>query len=187
MLNRVNPNIDRHCNAADTVAVSRDRQARSVGRLNDQPHVSLGELRHPERERRCHRSACDHDLHDVTATLHAISDCSGEVVRALALASEVPAVATGWRNRWACSGDRCDIRISAQTKSHEAAITEVADRGDTAFKGKPSVCASPVRERRIVDIADLLFECSASVEDKVLVTVDQAGQQGDIAQIAYLD
>ena len=187
MLDRVNPDIDRHCNAVDTMAVRCDRQTRGVGRLNDQPHVSLGELRHPERERRCHRSACDHDLHDVTATLHAVSYCSGEVVGAFTLASEVPAVATGRCDRWARSGDRCEIRISAQTKGHEAAVTEVTDRGDTAFEGKPSVGPSPVSERRIIDIADLLLECAASVEDEVLVAVDQAGQQGDIAQIAHLE
>ena len=185
MLQPVDPGRDTVDDRLERVGVGGDREAVPV-RLVDQRHeVVGGELPAVDVGARGQEAAGSHHLDDVDAALRVLAD--GVPHPALGDPTEEVAVPARRGDRRPRRHDRGEAGAGlAQAQGEVVAVTEVAHRGDARAQLGGGGLRHRLQHGVVVARSEGGDRVEPRVEREVHVGVDQAGQQGGVAEIEHL-
>jgi hypothetical protein len=129
-----------------------------------------------------------HDLDDIDAVCHPLADRSANAVLAIGHTTKEPAVAArDGEGRPGGDDTRADyVAVAEQVPQREgqvAAVPKVADRGDSHSESALRGTLHPLQHGRVICGLEMGHRVVRGVEHQMLVGVDEAWEQRDVAKI----
>jgi hypothetical protein len=187
VLDRIHSGGERIGDPLRAVRMRRDPEPVSVC-LNGRSELRAVVLRLVRSERRCHISTGCHDLNDVDAAGHPIADRSANAVLAVGHTTKEPAVAArDGEGRPGGENARADLVAVAehvsQCQGQVVAVPKIADRGDSHGERLLRGTVHPLQHRGVILSLEMGHWVVRGVEHQMLVGVDEAWEQRDVAKI----